>query len=114
MNRHRLFMTLGIVAALSLPNLTFGSSPVSTYILSTGTYGNGNVFIAFSNTIDEPGCSMAYVELAADSPSAKAALATATAALMSGVPVRVKTDGCLGGIPTFTSARSSYLVLEKP
>jgi hypothetical protein len=114
MKRHCLIATLGTFVAVAVSRLAYGSSELTTFVVSTGTYGNGNVFVELANALDEAACPIRYIELPAESPSAKATLASATAALMSGAAVKVKTDGCLGGVPTLTNARSSYFQLGKP
>jgi hypothetical protein len=90
------------------------SNQVTARVLNLGTYGNGNVFISLDQTIDEPGCSLPYIELPANGPATKATLATAALALATGATVKVQTDGCLNGQPSFTGARPAYFQLNKP
>lgn len=87
--------------------------PVTARVLKVGTYGNGNLYIALDKTVDEQGCSLAYIELPANSPALKAVLATASLAIATSATVEIKTDACFNGMPSFSGERSGYFVLNK-
>jgi hypothetical protein len=80
MRNLRLLVSAIVVVTLLVPALSHGSSAVTAHVLTARTYGNGNVYIALDQTIDEPGCAIAYVELPVNGPAVKAVLATATLA----------------------------------
>ena len=109
-------MTRGMLrATLSMAGLLVslasqGSTAVTARVLSFGTYGNGNVYVALDQSIDEAGCTRSGFELAADSAAAKAVLATAALAVAAGTTVTIQTDGCLNGAPSFTGARAAYFI----
>ncbi len=105
---------LPVVVAIFLPLSGYCSSEVVAHVLAVGTYGNGNVYISLDQSIDEPGCPMPYIELPGNGPAAKAAFTTATLAIATNSTVRAKTDGCFNEVPSFTGARQSFIVVNKP
>lgn len=89
------------------------STAVTAHVLKVGTYGNGNIFLSLDQSIDEAGCSMAYIELPANGPGLKAVLAAATLAIATNATIEVKTDSCFNGAPSFSGARAAYFTLNK-
>lgn len=112
----RRFFMLAVSAStiLLLPQAGHCSSQVSARVVNFGTYGNGNVFLTLDQSIDEPGCSMPYIELPANGPATKVTLATAALAVATNATIKVQTDGCLNGVPTFTGARPAYFQINRP
>lgn len=98
-------------AALTTACLTatpgYSSTAVTAHVLNFGTYGNGNVYVSLDQTINEPGCSIPYIELPANGAAARAVLANAALAVALGVTITVQTDGCFNGVPSFTGARGA-------
>jgi len=113
MRNSRLLASAILTLTLLIPALSHGSSAVVAHVLTVGAYGNGNVYIALDQTIDEPGCAIAYVELPANGPAVKAVLATATLAVATGATITVKTDSCYNGSPSFSGARPAWFVVNK-
>jgi hypothetical protein len=96
-----------------LPSYGLCSSSVTLHVLKVGTYGNGNLYLALDQPIDEAGCSLPYIELPANAPGLKGVLAAATLAIATNATVEVKTDSCFNGTPSFSGARAGYFVLNK-
>ena len=106
-NKLSLFVVMVFAA---LPG--YSSSAVTAHVLSFGTYGNGNVYVALDQTINQPSCSIPYIEIPANGPAAKAVLANAALAVATGATVTVQTDSCLGGVPSFSGDRPAYFVVN--
>jgi hypothetical protein len=102
------------IGGLLLPLWAHGSTEVIAHVLEVGTYGNGNVFIRLDQSIPETNCPNPYIELPAAAPAARNAIATATMAVATGAAVKVVTDGCLNGVPSFSGARPAYITVLSP
>lgn len=97
-----------------LPSYGVCSSAVTAHVLKVGTYGNGNLYLALDQPIDEVGCAMAYIELPAAGPGLKTVAAVAMLAVATNATVEVRTDSCFNGVPSFSGARTAYLTINKP
>lgn len=106
------FVAVAILAS-AFPSYGICSSAVTARVLQFGTYGNGNLFVSFDKPIDEAGCTMAYLELPANSPALKTALASVALAFATNALVEIKTDSCFMGVPSFSGARPTYLLLKQ-
>lgn len=76
--------------------------------VDAGTYGNGDVFVGINQTISEPGCVSARVDVPRDSPAAEKLLETARLARDKGLAITVSANGCYGGFPTLDNTRTTY------
>jgi hypothetical protein len=93
---------------------SYCSTQTNARIVNFGTYGNGNVFVSLDQSIDEPGCPMPYIELPAAGPATKSALATVALAFATNAIVKVQTDSCYNGTPSFSGARPAYIQINRP
>lgn len=101
-----LLATLPLVIATLTPRVGYCSSVLpAAHVLAFGTYGNGNIWITLDRPLDQPGCSIAAIELPANGLANKTVLAAAAVAVATGASVFVQVDGCLGPAATFTGAR---------
>ena len=102
-----------IAACAVLPASSFASSAIVAHVLNFGTYGNGNVYAQFDQTIDQAGCPLANLELPATSSASKAVLAVLAMAQATGSAIEVKTDTCFNGSPSLDpTARASFLISQ--
>jgi hypothetical protein len=93
---------------LALIAPAFGQSGwISTYVVNAGTYGNGEVFVVFADTVNEPGCATSRLEVPATHADVKTVLSIAYAAMATGPRVMVDSNGCFGGFPTLDTTTSS-------
>lgn len=106
-------IVLALLAGL-WPSYGVCSSPITAHVLQIGTYGNGNLALSLDKSIDEAGCSMAYIEVPATGPALKAILAAASLAMATNATVEIKTDTCYNGVPSFSGARPAYFSVNKP
>jgi hypothetical protein len=100
-------------ATLGMPLSGVCSSEVTAHVVTVGPYGNGNVYVALDQTVDEPTCSSPYLEFPANAPAAKAVIATAELAAATNATIRVKTDTCYLGSPSFSGQRGAWFVITK-
>ena len=112
--RHTQISTIAVLVGLAAPLASNASSVLQTaHVLAVGTYGNGNVYITLDQPLDQSGCPGPYIELPANSPGLKNALAVATLAKTTGAAVTVATDGCFSSnTSTFTGARAGAFGLS--
>ena len=85
---------------------------ITTRVQYAGTYGNGDVYVVFSDNINEPECTAPRIDVPATHPNARNILATAYAAIAAGLPVAVSTGGCFNGYPTLDTARQTGFMLR--
>jgi hypothetical protein len=105
--------TIAVAACVMLPASSFASSAIVAHVLNFGTYGNGNVYVAFDQSIDQAGCPQTSIELPATSSANKALLAVVAMAQATGSTVEVKTDICYNGSPSLDpAARASFLISQ--
>lgn len=103
--------TLSASTLLAAP--CFASSAIVAHVLNFGTYGNGNVYVAFDQSIDQVGCPQTSIELPAANSANKAILAVVAMAQAMGSTIEVKTDVCFNGSPSLDpSARASFLISQ--
>ncbi len=102
-----------VIAWMVLPSPCFASSSIVAHVINFGTYGNGNVYVAFDQSIDEAGCPQTSIELPATSSANKAILAVAALAQATGKTIQVHTDICFNGSPSLDpNARASFLISQ--
>jgi len=97
--------------AISIAHTAQASGAIQATVLYAGTYGNGDVFVALSATINEAGCVQSRFDVPASNPSAQHVLATAYSALVAGKTIWVITNGCYNAYPTLDSSRNSYFYM---
>lgn len=104
---------LGFFAlCMLISGVVHAAATVVGKVVYAGTYGNGDVYVALSATINEPGCPSSRFDVPVQNPSAKSVLASAYAALASGKTVRVSTNGCYGVSPTLDTTRNTWFLME--
>ena len=83
-----------------------------TRVQYAGTYGNGDVYVVFSDNVNEPQCPAPRIDVPASHPNARNVLATAYAAIASGLTVAVSSSGCFNGYPTLDTAHETGFMLR--
>ncbi len=86
---------------------------ITTKVLYAGTYGGGDVYVVFTDTLNEPGCPAPRLDVASGT-EARNVLSSAYVALASGLTVRVSSSGCFNGYPTLDNARASGFQVLAP
>jgi len=89
------------------------SSNIRARVLYTGTYGNGEAFIAVDQPIDEPGCPSTRIEIPSDHPQLKNWLSIVMAAFAGNFDFQFTTSGCFQGFPTLSQASNSWFHLKR-
>lgn len=102
------------IAATLFVQQACASSVIVARVVNFGSYGNGNVAIELDTVIDQPNCSIKYIELPSNSPVASSTLTVAALAFASDKRIKVVTDTCYNGVPSLSAARSSYILVVSP
>jgi len=85
------------------------STPITTFVANVGINSNGNVFITFKNTIEEPGCTGVQLVLENNNAFSKEVLSIAMTAHASNSKVVVKAKGCFSATqPGFNAANQDW------
>ncbi len=109
--------TLSCAVALTsvlLSSAACASSNIVAHVLNFGTYGNGNVYLALDQSIDQTGCAMPYLELPASSAAGKLVLTVAAMAVANGTAVEIHTDTCFNGTPSLDPGARTGFVISQP
>ncbi len=112
MNRRFSLQALFLVLAFVAAGNASGSSNILVHVTFVGLYGDGELFIRTSDTIDEPGCERPRIAIAPNHPTKEAWMSIAMMALATGKPIRVKTNSCWSGRPSIDESRSGWLYIE--
>ena len=108
------FISALIVTLLGIPTVgncnTFPA--VTAYIVGTGTYDDGSIFIFFDRQISSCNSS-GRLDIPASNPSIKNVLAIAMTAYSSRSAVRIHPGSCAGTVPVFSTTGDSYIYLTK-
>lgn len=102
------------IAATLFVQQAYASSAIVARVVNFGSYGNGNVAIELDTVIDQPNCSIKYIELPSNSPIANSTLTVAALAFASDKRIKVVTDTCYNGVPSLSATRSSYILVVNP
>ncbi|MBL8339729.1 MAG: hypothetical protein JNM97_23385 [Rhodoferax sp.] len=94
--------------------LAHGAPQVTAKVLNFGTYENGNFYVSFDTSINEPGCAGPYLELPAGHAAIKSVSASVMLAMVTNASVVLVTNGCLGAHPTFVGTSRAALQVNKP
>jgi hypothetical protein len=97
--------------AISSAHTARASDVIQATVIYAGTYGNGDVFVELSASINEAGCVQSRFDVPASSPVAQHVLATAYSALVAGKTIKVVTNGCYNICPTLDNSRNSYFFM---
>ena len=89
-----------LAAALLGKTALASTAWVSIQVVSAGTYGNGDVYVVFADSIPQSGCDAARLDIPGSDPDAKNVPATAFSAIAAGLPVKVSAESCYDGYPS--------------
>jgi hypothetical protein len=104
-----------IALAVVVNSAAYASDQITSKVVYTGIYGNGDVYVAIFQTINEPNCSTNRFDVSAQNPVAKQVLAVANAAMVTGKSIRIVTQGCFNGYPTLDASRGSWFyIIDNP
>ena len=95
-----------------LPCYTESQGNVVARVTAAGVYGSGRLFVNVDPVINEPNCPQSRFDVQPDHPEIEAWLAIAMAAMTSGMPAKIVTDGCYGGYPTIGNTTASYFYIK--
>ena len=108
----KLVLTIAMSMLLHVGS-TQAASMSNVHVTYVGTYGNGDIYVGFDATLNEPGCANARIDIPASATGAKNVLAQALLAKAAGLAVSVASTGCYNGSPTLPNqAVSSFFYIN--